>query len=383
MIPIQDELPKIVRCLREPAGDDPRFGSLELIRENGPAFIGHAHEAWKDLHRRSLDEILRIEQILTPEGRRRLPKDFIWYLDRTALLWRRINDALVWIIVSMQDHVIRTVCHRKDRPRLSEANPGAMLTFLERVNADPLTIVIWSDATTCVDVGDIVCRSFSGDLNGFLEVKEGPMNDRILDLMSTSGTPEEIAAHIQDFCEQHGPKAVMQLERVVRQRERHNQYMDILDRDHGFDPRRQAEVTLSESKVAVKLYDRELQETIDRSENGPVLHCVDQCLWVYVDRDRSKPVEQKVQQFQEAFASSSPESMQWFRQQFGQAEPFSPSIVESNLSCPEAVPLFLRQLEPDTISDLLMGKLMFSVFLFLDWYQFGRMIAGMGGELVL
>ncbi len=66
------------------------------------------YTTWKSLHRRSLNEILQIEEILTPVQRRRLPKDFVWYLDRTALVWRRINDALVWMLVNGQDHVNAT-----------------------------------------------------------------------------------------------------------------------------------------------------------------------------------------------------------------------------------------------------------------------------------
>ena len=208
------------------------------------------------------------------------------------------------------------------------------------------------------------------------------MNDRILELMSVTGTPEEIVAHIKAFSQQHGAKAVKQLERVVRQRERHNRYMDILDEDHGFDPRQESEITISESNVPVEHYDRELQEIIDSSRGGAILRCVDRCLWVYADRDQSKSIGQKIQQFQEAFTSASPASIQWLRQQFGEAESFAPVPVEGNLSCPEAVPLFLRELEPETVRDLLMGKLMLSVFLFLDWFELGRMFEEMGCELV-
>ena len=382
IIPIQDELPTLIRLLREPAGKDPRFASLELIREKYPTFIEMVNGTWKALHERSLHEILRIERILTPERRKQLPKDFVGYLDRTVTLWRRINDAIVWMLVSEQDHVIRLVCHRKDRLRLSEANPIPMLKFLEEVNADPLTIVIWSDATTCVDVGDIVCRSFSGELNGFFEVKEGAMNDRILDLMALKGTQPELEEHLGAFAKEHGLKALKQLERVVRQRERYNRFMDILDGDHGFDPRREAEVTVRGTSIPTEHYDLELQQIIDSSKDEVVLRCIDRCLWVYVDRDRSKSVEQKIEGFQRAFTKASPSSMQWLREQFGEAEPFAPVVVEGNLTCPEAIPLFLRQLEPETIRDLMMGKLMFSVYLLLDWYELGRMIAEMGAELV-
>ena len=380
-IPIQDELPVIIRALRQPAGDDPRFQSTELIRQNRAEFLKRVHATWKQIHRRSLEEILQIEAILTPDHRKHLPKDFVWFLDRTALLWRRVNDALVWLLVGQQDHVIRTICHRKDRVRLSEANAGPMLKFLESVNADPQTIVIWSDATTCVDVGDIVCKSFSGRLNGFIEVKEGVINEKILDLMATKGTPEEITSRIADFAEQYGPKAVKQLDRVVRQQQRHGQVTDILNHDRGFHPHRQAEVTILESTVPVESYDHELQQIIDSPADAVALQCIDRCLWVYADRNQSKPIDEKFTHFQQALSLACPASMQWLRQHLGDAEPFVAVPVEENLFCPEAIPLFLRPLQPETIRDLLIGKLMHSVFLFFDWYVFGQMIAELGAQL--
>ena len=326
---------------------------MELIQQNRAEFLKRVHATWKQIHKQSLEEILQIEAILTPDHRKQLPKDFVWFLNRTALLWRRINDALVWLLVGQQDHVIRMVCHRKDRLRLSEANSGPMLKFLENVNADPQTIVIWSDAATCVDVGDIVCKSFSGRLNGFIEVKEGVINEKILDLMVTKGTPGEITSRIADFAEQYGPKAMKQLDRVVRQHQRHGQVTDILNHDRGFHPHRQAEVTISESAVPVESYDHQLQQIIDSPADAVAIQCIDRCLWVYADRNSSKPIDEKFKHFQQALS----------------------------LACPEAIPLFLRPLQPETIRDLLIGKLMHSVFLFFDWYVFGQMIAELGAQL--
>jgi hypothetical protein len=380
-IPIQDELPVIIRALRQPAGYDPHFQSMELIRQNRAEFLKRVHATWKQIHKRSLEEILQIEAILTPDHRKQLPKDFVWFLDRTALLWRRVNDALVWLLVGQQDHVIRTVCQRKNRPRLSEANAAPMLKFLERVNADPQTIVIWSDATTCVDVGDIVCNSFSGGLNGFIEVKEGVVNDKILDLMFTKGTPEEITSRIASFEERYGTKAMKQLDRVVRQHQRNRQVTEILHHDRGFHPHRQAEVIISELTVPVESYDRQLQQIIDSSVHDVVLQCLDRCLWAYADRNPSKSADDKIKDFQQALLVACPASMQWLRQHLGSAEPFIAIPVEENLMCPEAMPLFLRQLEPETIRDLLIGKLMHSVFLFFDWHVFEQMIVELGAQL--
>ncbi len=381
MVPIQIELPKLIRMLREPAGDDPRFVSLEAIEANRQAFNEKVHTTWKYLHGRSLDEILAVETILSSDRRTKLPKDFIWYLERTMAIWRRINDAIVWMLVRGQDHVIRTVCHRKNRPRLTDANPIALRRFLDNINSDPQTIAIWSDATSCVDVGDVVCRSFSDKPNGFIEVKEGTMNDRILELMEVKATSDVIVNEIMAFADEHGPKAMKQLERVVKQRERYNQFMDIIDHDHGFDPRREANVTIQETTATPKSYDQDLQMIIDASEDAPALRCIDRCLWIYVDRDVSKSPDAKIADFKSKLTMASPITLQWFKVHFGNNEPFHPVALEGNLTCPEAIPLFLRQLEPETVRDVIIGKLMSSVFLFLDWYELGRIVADLGAKL--
>jgi hypothetical protein len=233
-----------------------------------------------------------------------------------------------------------------------------------------------------VDLGDVLCRSFSGGLNGFLEVKSGLVNDKIFDLMDAKGTQEEIVKAIANFADEYGPKAVKQLERVIRQRQRYNQVMDIIEYDRGFDPLQEAQVTVKDTSTRLKTYDEELQQTINASQHEPVLHCIDRCLWVYVDKDSSKNQKDKIAAFQQALAATSPATLQWFREQFGSQEPFSPALLEENIACPEAIPLFLRQLEPETIRDVLIGKLMFSVFLFVDWYELGRIVADLGAELV-
>lgn len=124
--------------------------------------------------------------------------------------------------------------------------------------------------------------------------------------------------------------------------------MDIIDHDRGSDPRRGVDLIIHETATPLERYDKELQIIIDESEYGTVIRCIDRCLWVYADRDTT---------------------------------PFAPVELEGNLACPEAIPLFHRQLEPETVRDLLMGKLMFSVFLFVDWYELSRIVADLGAEL--
>ena len=217
-----------------------------------------------------------------------MPPAMLFYFERCIQIWRRLNDALIWVLLGSQDHVIRTVCHRKERPQLASANPGPMRKLLDNLNADPKSIAIWTDATTCVDVGDIFCRAPRGRPNGFLEVKEGSMNDKIFELLKARGSPDQIAGEIEAFVQENGPKALKQLERVIRQRMRYSEVLDIVKNEKGYDSRRDAEITIEESEVELKTYDVELQAIIDEAAELPVLRSLDRCLWIYLDRDRKK-----------------------------------------------------------------------------------------------
>jgi hypothetical protein len=139
---------------------------MELIAQNYDTFQAICHAVWKEIHIHSIDAIVTMESLLFPERRKLMPPAMLFYFERCIQIWRRLNDALIWVLLGSQDHVIRTVCHRKERPQLASANPGPMRKLLENLNADPKSIAIWTDATTCVDVGDIFCRALAAGQTG-------------------------------------------------------------------------------------------------------------------------------------------------------------------------------------------------------------------------
>jgi len=199
---IQDELLDIIRTLRQPAGDDPRFDTPESIRDHPVDFIAAVHSSWKHIHNRSLDELLKIDTILRSPEIRTYPPDLSSFLRYSMALWRRVNDALVWTVLGHEDHHIRRLCHRKDRPSLLHANPRALRRLLDDINRDPMTFALWTDATSCVDVGDVISRRFARGLLtslDILEVKEGHVNGRIMDLMRSSDDLESRVQQIGAF----------------------------------------------------------------------------------------------------------------------------------------------------------------------------------------
>jgi hypothetical protein len=378
---IQDELPEIIRMLRQPAGTDPRFSSFEAIREHRKDFISATHATWKRIHERALDEILRIEAITASPAAKAFPKDFSWFLNYNAALWRRVNDALVWSILGHQDHHIRTLCHRKPRPQLREANPAALRRLLVQVNQDPLSCALWLDATSCVDVGDVIVRSWSGGPNGIFEVKEGKVNERILDLMTSPAETETKLQQIEDFADAFGDKGMAQLRRVTRQMQRTDQVLKIMETDEGFDPYRQAHRRVWESPVSIESYDDVLAELIEKAANGPVLQCIDGCLWVYVDCDPQKSRKDRVDAFSAALFEQSAAVRQWCTEWHRSDSPVDVVTLDGNIFVPEAMPIMLRPLDPGLIQEIVLGGLMDRVLLYFDWLEYGSIIEGLGAKL--
>ena len=70
-------------------------------------------------------------------------------------VWRRVNDAIVWSLFGGQRHRVKRLCLYRKRGNLSESNPESARAALAEINARPMSIAIWNDATSCVDIGDL------------------------------------------------------------------------------------------------------------------------------------------------------------------------------------------------------------------------------------
>lgn len=380
---IQDEIVAIARLLHRPAGEDPRFATLEGIRSHRVDFLPLVHGTWKRLHNRALDELLKIEQILRSPDAKNFPKEFTWYLRRSEAIWRRVNDALVWAVLGLHNgHFIRRLSHGKRRPVLAEANPEPMRRLLDNLNSDPLSIALWSDATSSVDVGDLVCNSLSKGLTGILEVKEGKVNDAIAETLSSRPRDvDEAFAHLDALAEKYGRKAIKQLERVLRQMERLDQTLTILEKDEGFDPQFETRVVVREAQTQDRSYDELLISLFERAADEPVVELIDRCLWVYVDLGPAASEAELIERFSSEVFQKAPHVRAWIAEQY-QSDVLQPVFsLDENLYVPEAIPIFFRAFDPETVGDILMGRLMNRVLLYFDWVEYARVVEEHGAEL--
>lgn len=378
---LREELPQIIGQLRQPTGDDSRFATIEGMRSHRTEFLSRVHDTWKHLHAHAIDELLKTEAILRSPDSPKLPPGFAAFLRYSMAIWHRINDALVWSVFGFEGHRVRRLCHRRDRPLLSYANPASIRRFLDQLNSDRLTFALWTDSTSCVDVGDVISRSFSGGPTGIFEVKEGSVNNTILDLIFSTGDLEAKVRQIETFARRHGDKGITHLERVAKQLNLLANVEKILQSDEGFDPYWQAQVFVRETRVQDQSYDTSLATLVEFSGHEPVLDCIDQCVWVYIDRDPAKSFAHRVQAFSAALFARSPAIGEW-NGQWHQSSLLKAVVpLDANLFEPMAIPLFFRPFAHATIRDILIGRLKGRVLLWFDWVAYAAIVESLGAKL--
>src|SRR5439155_9250786 len=135
--------------------------------------------------------------------------------------------------------------------------------ILDQINDEPKSIAIWTDATTCVDVADIIARRNSSELE-FIELKQGKVNKAILDLHGTlsalrkAGDNEGATKTIDEFFTTYGRKGFKQLMRVTQQLTRDYKLVDVVNREIGTDADVGMNVETVETEFGAETYDFEL-----------------------------------------------------------------------------------------------------------------------------
>ena len=369
-----------------PAGEDPRFSSMETIAANREEFVAHVHGTWKSIHADAIGEIVKIEILLGRPRAAALPKGFVSYLRYVCRIWRRVNDAIAWVIIA-EPLRVRRLCANRIRPTLIESNPTAVAAVLDDINKDPTSIAIWTDATTCVDVGDVMVRRNRGELD-FIELKAGKVNEAVLRLHDdltrhrTVGDMEAATKAMDDFFDTYGNTGFKQVERVTKQLMRDMKVMALVNEEKGPDPDLDIDIETVESAAPSTTYDDELTACLRRADaDETATTCIDGCLWIYVSHRPNLTREAALADFSAGVFAASMETQSWLNERLGKDVLHPIGSLDRWFFVPSAIPPFLRPLETDDVLDLLYGKLTGRVLLFFDWLRFGDVVRAAGGEL--
>jgi hypothetical protein len=263
---------------------------------------------------------------------------------RDELTLRKIIDAIAWQILDRQLYIARRLCrNRRLVPLRKRSNLQPVVDVANRWQGDDLTrFALISDASTFIDVGDLLLSEpLEGKRLTLAEVKMGDVNREILDIVySTPNTNEE---QVKSFLHRHGRKGFDQLGRVFRQTMRMVHVAEFFNRGESRDPDSSETIKLTEDKVEAETYDRHLYQLLERAKRrGWAVDVVDECLVIGVFRGSTLPSAHK------GFD-------RWLSLAGWNDYFFKCDLVESMVH-PLALPLFSRELDSESINDLLFGR---------------------------
>lgn len=368
----KDWLYAALRMLRKPAGDDDRFSSLESIAKNRDDFIKKTHESYKKLHEIAIGAIIDFDSRIKKAKDSKLRKDAIAYLYFNRLIWRRFNDSLVWLILGFQRHILKRLCFYKERGFLIYQNPIDALNTLEKINADPYSLAILSDATTCIDIGDILHKNLKTGAIEYIELKEGKVNTTLIDSLSCDRV-------MHFFLKKYGKKGKEQLSRFIKQEKRMLNAVKVIHDDKGIDHITGENIFLIEPKTQDAIYDHELSEIIKNArKDGEAIGLIDSCLWIYVVSNKSLSNDEIINNFSHAVFKQDSKIKDWLAENVDKNYLYPVDSIMSGFNYPVSVPLFLRNIADECIVDLIFGDL--KILFFLDWIKFADLVNNAGGE---
>jgi len=344
---LENLMTQVATELAKPAGDSPKFSSLDAIRENHPEFVVACHNTWKKWHNRSIKEILVFEGFSRREKTHPIGHGAEEWAEYNRRVWRRVNDTIVWTLVGCKRHVVKRLCLYRKRGYLGESNPTSVLETLNQINAKPMSLAVWNDATSCVDIGDVTyVEDGMKPHPEFWELKEGKVNAEVLALFDTfKSNPEALEAKLDAFGEQYGKSGFSQLERFARQGLRTTQALTLLNDEHGTDPVTGKELTVTEVMTKTEGYDTQLNSMLKDAlaSQRPATLVVDGCLWIYANTDKNVNRHRVKRDFHQLLVERVPEARQHLTAKRPAWDADRIVCLNDTFGPPMAMPLFLRQ----------------------------------------
>lgn len=358
--------------LRKPAGDDAAFSSYESIKKNYDAFIVKANSSFKELHKISIGAIIDIDEQIGKNRYNKIEEDKINSLVFFRHLWRKINDSLAWIMLGDKRHAIKRLCFYQERGPLINHNPKETFQTLTELNADPYAMAILCDATTCIDIGDVLMVNRKTGTVEFIELKHGKVNKKMMDAMDCDRA-------LYYFMEEYGEKGEKQILRYAKQMEKGIKALHVIKNDKGIDHITGKEMSIIEIKTPDFLYDEQLSSIIKKArEESTAINLIDGCLWIgaYIKRDFC--ADDYISSFSKEIIKKNPFLKERIVLDHG-VECLRPiNFITEGLYYHVSYPIFLKNIGDTDIVDIISGNVV--IMFYWDWDGFIKLINNLGGK---
>ena len=288
---------------------------------------------------------------------------FVKNLNHREAILRLVANSMVWTMFGMQRWRVRWLWTA--RPPAPITSIGSQTSeFVDDINGNPDSVALMADITSLVGVGDVLVADWDHGLRPvILELKGGATNSRIISLVEAhQGDIEKVPPH---ELEEIGPHAHKHFERVARQTEREQNFESIANHDTGKDPETGAYMqNIGTEAMDLDTYDPVLDAMMsDAAKVGNVIECIDGCLWMGVYY-RASPQHEPWQDFLQEIT------------QRGACGSFRVWNVQQASMHPRMQPIFLRDMYPESVHDILLGDAL--VLAYIDWDAFYQQANGKG-----
>lgn len=209
----------------------------------------------------------------------------------------------------------------------------------------------------------------------FFEVKEGVVNNEILQTLKTSACPWTV----NDFLNRRGTKGGEQMLRVIQQIKLSHQVCSFLREEKGFDPATGQEVEIVDTTdIPERHWDQELQQVLRscESEDGTITR-VDDSLWLFAMKRTNESMTEIQNKFEEQVKNHAhPTALKWMKE-YKSGDSF-PSIISLQqwVNYLPSRPLFCRDVAIEDMLAILKGTKI--VMMCVDWSALAHSLLQLG-----
>jgi hypothetical protein len=358
-----------VAWLRAPAGA--KYRTLEDCHSNAIEFGRAFHRGLFLFHLQTIEHILLVEERLKSlsavhASEQRSTKRG-W--DTVRQIFRTFNDCIAWIIFKEPSFTINRICRHRSRGFLMDQNVESIIRVITEISEDGDTLAIWNDATRAIDLGDITAISLKNRSLTFYEVKEGPVNDEILEIVQNND-PTVIAESLEAFFIRRGKSGLAQFERFIKQQMNSEKLHALVSTDDIEDPFTKERRTAISPNKPLEHYDSgELTQVLQEVREREFAYtCVDGCLHILaINQERMRgvcPIDSLIQtELKNRVTTPKP----------GEADCREVLIsLQDTLYSAISMPVMLRPLDASDIADICIGNVLL-VFMF-DMNAWGKLL---------
>lgn len=246
--------------------------------EHRKRFIRYCNDGYKKAHALILENMLALEKEHRVLGQISAPQTALDKNLHQRLVLRDFANSLAWIIAGHDESLARSWCSDAvAEGYLVDKNLPSEMRVVDYVNANPDSFAILADLTSCVNLGDVLATGPNFRL--LLELKEGELNQEIVDAL---GTSDDSAKGEAEFKEKYKgePGKLRQYERVKRQHGRLElSETYIKHKNKRFDLALGIEVSIQEDDAQGEFYLSDINLVCDRArEKGFAATIIDGCL---------------------------------------------------------------------------------------------------------